>query len=250
MRPLTTLLDGDRWREILEPLRTSKLRTAATALSVAWGIFMLVILLGAGQGLQNGVEQQFRHDAVNSIWIWDGRTSKPHRGYGAGRDIKFQNRDYEAVRSTTPEIEYASGRYELWGEFTVRYGKKVSNFSVRACHPGDKDVANTQVTEGRVINRADVRERRKVAIIGPQVVEQLFDGKDAMGEWISVRGTLYRVVGVFDDEGHDREFQPGAHVPQGHESLRGDLDADLAGLDRNANRRTHRREQHHDGQRS
>ena len=93
------MFDTDRWLEILETLRMSKLRTAATALSVAWGIFMLVILLGAGRGIQNGVEKNFRDDAVNSIWVYRGQTSKAHAGYGIGRSIRFHNDDFAALQS-------------------------------------------------------------------------------------------------------------------------------------------------------
>ena len=107
------MFDTDRWQEILDTLRMSKLRTAATALAVAWGIFMLVVLLGAGRGLQNGVEHNFQDDAVNMLWIYPGTTSKPFGGYTKNRAIKFYNDDYQAVLADIPEAEHSSGRFQL-----------------------------------------------------------------------------------------------------------------------------------------
>ncbi len=200
------MFDADRWHEILETLRRSKLRTAATSLSVAWGIFMLVILLGAGRGLQNGVEHNMQDDAINSIWIYRGSTSKPHAGYGVGRRIRFDNDDYDALLETINEIEHSTGRFYLWREFTVRYKNKVSSFEVRACHPGHRYIENTLITSGRFLNEADLLERRKVAVIGPRVVDMLFGKRDPIGEWIEVSRTPYRVVGVFNDTGWEREL--------------------------------------------
>jgi putative ABC transport system permease protein len=199
------MFDVDQWREILDTLRMSKLRTAATALSVAWGIFMLVILLGAGRGIEKGVDHNFRDDAVNSIWIYEGVTSKPFAGYGLGRSIKLDTGDYEALLANIDEVEHSTGRFYLTGEFTVRHEDKVSSFEVRACHPGHRHIENTSITRGRFINEVDVSERRKVTVIGPEVVELLFGKRDPLGEWIEVSGTPYRVVGIFFDDGDDRE---------------------------------------------
>lgn len=206
------MFDSDQWREILETLRMSKLRTAATALSVAWGIFMLVILLGAGRGIENGVAHNFQDDAVNSIWVYQGVTSKPHAGYGVGRQVKFDNADYEALLSNIEEVEHATGRFYLSGEFTVRFGREVSSFEVRACHPGHRYIENTIITAGRFINDEDLEARRKVAVIGPQVIEQLFGHHDPMGKWIEVSGTPYRVVGTFNDDGWESE-QSKIYIP-------------------------------------
>ncbi len=206
------MFDLDQWREIFETLRMSKLRTAATALSVAWGIFMLVILLGAGRGIENGVQSNFKDDAVNSIWIYQGVTSQPHAGYGIGRQVKFDNADYQALLSTIEEIDHATGRFYLSGEFTVRYGREVSSFEVRACHPGHRFIENTIITAGRFISDADLRDRRKVTVIGPEVVKQLFGRRAPLGEWIEVSGTPYRVVGTFTDEGWESE-QSKIYIP-------------------------------------
>ncbi len=194
----------DRFRELYSTLRTAKLRTVVTALSVAWGIFMLVVLLGAGAGIQNGAEHEFRDDATNSLWLFRGTTSLPFRGQKPGRNVKLTEEDYRALKAS-PEVEKLTGRFYLGGQFTVAYRGAVSSFEVRACHPDHQFLENTAITEGRFINELDVSERRKVAVIGPVAVARLFKGQSPIGEWIDVKGTMYRVVGVFADDGGEEE---------------------------------------------
>lgn len=195
----------DRLYELFETLRTAKLRTAVTALSVAWGIFMLVVLLGAGAGIQNGAEHEFRDDATNSLWVYRGTTSLPFEGHKIGRSIKLDDDDYAAIKDGIDGVERITGRYYIQGQFTVSYHGTVSSFDVRACHPDHQFIENTVVTSGRFLNALDLSERRKVAVVGPVAVERLFKGKDPIGEWIDVNGTMYRVVGVFEDEGGEEE---------------------------------------------
>jgi len=200
------MIDIDRYREIVDSLRTAKLRTFATALSVAWGIFMLVILLGAGRGIQNGVANNFRDDATNSLWLYAGRTAKAHAGYGVGRRIEFDMRDFDALLQSVEQIEYATGRFYLSGQFTVRFGSNVSSFDVRATHPDHQYIEKSIITAGRFINETDLRQRRKIAVLGPKVVEQLFGRRDPIGKWIDVNGAAYRVVGTFTDDGWQSEL--------------------------------------------
>lgn len=195
----------DRLYELLETLRTAKLRTAVTALSVAWGIFMLVVLLGAGAGIQNGAEHEFRDDATNSLWVYRGTTSLPFEGHKIGRSIKLDDDDYAAIKDGIDGVERITGRYYIQGQFTVSYRGTVSSFDVRACHPDHQFIENTIVRSGRFLNDLDLVERRKVAVVGPVAVERLFKGSDPIGEWIDVNGTMYRVVGVFEDEGGEEE---------------------------------------------
>lgn len=202
----------ERFQELAETLRTAKLRTAVTALSVAWGIFMLVVLLGAGSGIQNGAEHEFRDDATNSLWIYRGSTSIPFDGHGVGRPVRLDDDDYDAIRREIDGVERITGRYYLQGQFTVSYRGTVSSFDVRACHPDHRFIENTAILDGRFLNALDLTERRKVAVIGPVAVQRLFKGKSPLGEWIDVGGTMYRVVGVFDDDGGEEE-QSKIYVP-------------------------------------
>lgn len=195
----------DRFYELYETLRTAKLRTAVTALSVAWGIFMLVILLGAGTGIERGAEYGFRDDATNAIWIYRGTTSLPFEGQKIGRNVALDDEDFEGLKRNVDGLEHITGRFYISGQFTVSYQGTVSSFDVRSCHPDHMFLENTIITDGRFINELDITQRRKVAVIGPAAVDRLFHKKDPLGEWINVNGTMYRVVGVFRDEGGEEE---------------------------------------------
>ena len=107
------MFDLEQWREVLDSLWRHKLRSGLTSLSVFWGMLMLVLLLGSGNGLQRGVTAQFEDDAVNSIWIYPGTTSMPYRGLSAGRNVQFTNTDYDRIRANEPAVDRISGRYYL-----------------------------------------------------------------------------------------------------------------------------------------
>jgi len=197
----------DDWQEVFETLTRNRLRTALTALSVAWGIFMLVLLLGAGQGLENNVAYQFRDDAINSLWVHRGKTSVPYEGRGVGRHIRFTNTDFDLIRDTIPGVEHITGRFYLWGEFTISHGDQAGAFDVRSCHPGHRYLENTLITRGRFLNELDIRDKRKVAVIGEPVAEFLFQGADPLGEYIVVNGVQFKVVGAFEDTGGEGEMR-------------------------------------------
>ena len=197
----------DALQEIFATLQRNKLRTALTALSVAWGMLMLVVLLGAGRGLQNGAAYEFRDDAVNSLWLYPGKTTLPFAGRGPGRDVKLMNDDYDAIQRSVPGVEHISARFYLFGEFIVSYGAKHSAFDIRGTHPGHQYLEKTIITEGRFLNDADLNERRKVCVLGTKVVEFLFGKQDPIGEYLKIRGLSYKVVGVFEDVGGEAELK-------------------------------------------
>jgi putative ABC transport system permease protein len=185
--------------EIWSTLEKNKLRTFLTALSVAWGMFMLVILLGAGRGLENGVKWEFRREAVNAISIANGQTSVPWKGRGPGRDISFKTADYEALPKQIPNIDHITGRFYMWGEFTVSYRGKHSPFEVRGTHPDHRYIQNTEMIEGRYLDDLDIAERRKVAVIGSQAKDFLFGSESPIGQHINIHGLECTVVGVFQE---------------------------------------------------
>lgn len=196
----------DHWQEILFTIRKNKLRTFLTAFSVAWGIFMLMILLGFGTGMQKGVEYDFRQDAVNSIWFNPGQTSIPYKGMKPGRNITLKNEDLDAFNQKVGGIEYLAGRFFCYGEFTVRYKEKYSSYQVLGITPEMMYIENQTPKTGRYINELDMKEKRKVAIIGPKVEEGLFSKNESpIGKWIDVRGIQYKVVGVYNDQGDEGE---------------------------------------------
>ena len=193
--------------ELWSTLRRNKLRTLLTGLSVAWGTFMLVILLGAGRGLENGVEWEFRDDAVNSIWVFSGKTSVPFRGRVPGRRIFFGNEDVSALKNDLDGIEHLTGRYWLWGEFSVRYRDRTAAFDILGAHPDQRFLEKTLMTQGRFLNDRDIAERRKVAVIGDLVRSSLFREEDPIGKYVEIRGLAYCVVGVFQDVGGEAELR-------------------------------------------
>ena len=126
------MFDLDKWQEIFYTINKNRLRSFITAFNVAWGIFILIILMGFGAGFQNGVKHQFEDDAVNSIFINGGQTSEAYKGMQPGKRIRFTNEDYQAIIDRVKGVEYITGRYYVTGEFTVRYEDKYSSFNIRA----------------------------------------------------------------------------------------------------------------------
>jgi putative ABC transport system permease protein len=199
------MLDVDSWQEIFETIRKNRLRTFLTAFSVAWGILILVVLLGSGEGLSRGVEYQFRDDAVNTIWVRSGQTSMPYRGLQPGRSVQFTNDDYDDIKGNVQRADHITARYWIRGNLKIVYEGETSSYSIRCVHPDHQYMEKTIVTEGRFINPIDIREHRKVAVIGDRVKAQLMKGRPAIGEYIEINGIPFLVVGVFTDEGSQGE---------------------------------------------
>ena len=198
---------SDALQEIFVTLQRNRLRTALTGLSVAWGMLMLVVLLGAGKGLENGAAYEFRDDAINSLFLYPGKTSRPFAGRGPGRELKLMNDDYAALLRNFPAIDHISGRFYLWGEFSVSYGSKHAAFDIRGVHPGHQYLEKTIIVSGRFVNEADIEQRRKVCVVGSKVANFLFGNGAALGQYLLIRGLSYKVVGVFEDVGGEAEMK-------------------------------------------
>jgi len=201
------MFDTDTWQEIFSVIRSNKLRSALTAFSVAWGIFMLIVLLGSGQGLSNGVAYQFRDDAVNSIWVFPGQTSVPYKGLQPGRNVQLTNDDYRDIGNGVKGIDHITARYYIRGNLLVRYRDETTTFDVRCVHPDHLYLEKTIITAGRFINPLDIRERRKVAVLGAKVVSDLFHDAPPVGHEIEINGVAFKVVGTFTDEGGEGELE-------------------------------------------
>lgn len=194
------MFDVNLWQEILATIRKNRLRTFLTGFSVAWGIFMLIFLLGAGNGLTNGVRAQFERDAVNAMYFWPGRTTKAYKGFQAGRRIRFENKDIELLKNKFSEIELISGRvYISGGDPIISRGNNYGTFPLRGCHPDYQVVENVVITDGRFVNDADNEFSRKVIVIGKDVNTKLFPEGNSLGQYVKVKSTLFQVVGVFED---------------------------------------------------
>lgn len=200
------MLDLDQWQEIISTIRKNKLRTFLTGISVAWGIFMLVILLGSGNGLAKGVMYNFS-DAVNSIWMGGGQTSMAYGGFNAGRSIQFTNQDVEKVDLMYDGIENLTARYGMWGS-RVSYKNFYADFDVQAINPGHQSIEAVKLVEGRLLNVNDVKEYRKVAVIGKAAKDQIFKDESPVGKYVTIRGIPFQIIGVFNDthEGETKRF--------------------------------------------
>lgn len=197
------MFDRDNWQEIFAGMSKNKLRSFLTAISVAWGIFILIILLGAGKGLYNGAHAQFMSDAVNSIFVSNGQTTMGYKGYKPGRKIQLTNEDFENVTSKDEGIELRSAVYNTKGNMILSYKDKHAGFLVRPVMPDHDKLENANLIEGRYINEMDIREGRKVCAIGKPVKEELFGtAQSALNKFIDVEGINYKVVGVFTDPGN------------------------------------------------
>ncbi len=196
------MFDLDIWQEIIATIKKNKMRTFLTGFSVAWGIFMLMILLGSGNGLSNGVAQNFMRDAVNAMWIWSGRTSIAHQGMKEDRQIRFTNADY-AVISEMPGIEFSSGRYYLSGN-KISYKNEFGEYTAITCHPDLKEVESLEITKGRFVNEVDILKTRKSIVLGKDIYDALFNGEEAIGEYVKVNNIPFKVVGICTEGGSTR----------------------------------------------
>jgi putative ABC transport system permease protein len=224
------MFDADTLAEVWSTLSRHKLRTALTAFSVAWGVFMLIILLGAGKGLENGATDGFRGDALNAVFVMTGTTALPFAGQNPGRKIKLDNSDYIALLGLRPGLEYVSGMLDLPGSFAVRYKNRWSTFGVHGTVAEHRYVENQTLREGRVLNEGDLIERRKVAVIGPLVAEVLFGKQTVVGEYIQIRGFNFRVVGVYEDVFGNEDDQRQIFVPLTTIQLLNGATAELTGM--------------------
>jgi len=193
----------DKLQEIFHNLGKNKLRTLLTGFSVSWGIFMLIILLGSGYGIEKGVRDAFSEDAVNSIWIRSGQTSRPHDGLKEGRRIKFRNDDYDDLQQSIKGREHIAGRYYLGRDTTVRFQSTAGTFSIVGVHPQYAAIEKLTVMQGRLLNVNDEDQQRKVAIIGPKTKRELFPDRTAVGQYILIKNISFQIVGVFNDEGDE-----------------------------------------------
>ncbi len=195
----------ERWQEIFETIRKNKLRTFLTGLSVASGIFILVILLAIGQGMQNGIGQEFENDAKNRISVWTGVTSESYKGLNPGRRIQLDNQDFALTETKNiDKLEFKSGVYSRWGQLTS-YKNENGNYRVEGVRSDYQFLENATLTTGRFINQSDLDSYNKVAIIGHRVYLDLFKKGNVIGEYIEISGVKFKVVGIYTDPGGERE---------------------------------------------
>ena len=196
------MFDLDTWEEILNTIGKNLMRTFLTGLSVAWGIFMLMILLGVGEGLENGYRKGFADEASNSIFLNAYETSIPYKGLKPGRQIQFTNNDHAALENYIPEIEYISSEVRVggWKGGVVKYNKKQGSYRLKGIHPQHKEIEFRTVIDGRFINNSDIEGLRKIAVIGSSSKDELFGNSSPIGKYIFINEIPFLVAGVFEED--------------------------------------------------
>lgn len=203
------IFDLDNWQEIGAAMSKNKLRTGLTAFGVFWGIFMLVVMLGSGNGLRNGILQEFTGTATNSFFMWAQTTSKAYKGLQPNRQFNFTVEDGDALRQNLKDLKIVAPMNQLGGyrgQNNVVRGLKTAAFEVSGIYPELKQMQQFKLTGGRFINNIDISERRKVAIIGDEVVNKLFSkDEDPVGSYIKVNGVNFMVIGTIHGIGQEHQ---------------------------------------------
>ena len=201
------MLSKDTWSEIIEALTANWFRTLLTAFGVLWGIFILVILLAAGKGLENGVKQGFGGMATNSMFMWSQTPSKPYKGLPQGRRYNFKTGDVAAIKQNVPNLRFVSPRNQLGGfggANNVVRGLKTGAFNVYGDYPEVIQQEPMDITSGRFINYSDINENRKIAIIGEGVRTDMYEpGEDVIGSYLKINGVNFMVIGTYKKKGNN-----------------------------------------------
>jgi putative ABC transport system permease protein len=198
------MFSRDTWREIFITLRKNKLRTFLSGFTVALGILIFITLFGMGNGLVNTFNDFFGDDATNVIYIFPGRTSIPYKGYKSNRNIEFDNSDLTDIEETFPMfVEHISPR--IFRTATTTYKEESNDYTTIGVDWGQQFAEKTIIMQGRYINQRDVEEKTRNAVIGRLVEVDLFNGRNAIGKYIDIGGSVFKVVGVFQDDGGDNE---------------------------------------------
>ena len=203
------IFDLDKWHEIYFALRKNPWRTFFTAFGVFWGIFMLIIMMGAGEGLYNGASQDLGDMATNSVFMWTRKTTIPYKGFPRGRFYRFNNADTKALKDNISELQYIAPRLQGWsgeGNNNVIRGERTGGFQIQGDYPEINIIDPVNITQGRFINYIDINNNRKVAVIGLRVFNEMFEpDENPIGEYIQIQGVYFKVVGMCQSKKNDQQ---------------------------------------------
>ena len=195
------MFDLDKWQEIFNSIVQNPLRTIMTALGVFWGILMLVLIIGAANGLENGVNKRMGMRASNSMFLWSRSTSLAYAGFQPGRRIRMTNDDIKVIKALVSEAEYICPRNQLGGfrgGNNVVYKNKTGAFEIMGDYPEIRHVELFKIDRGRFLNQKDLIDNRKIAVIGQGVLDLMYEpDEDPIGSWIQIQGSYFQVVGIF-----------------------------------------------------
>lgn len=207
---------SDLLQEILGTVMRNKLRTVLTGLSVAWGIFILIVLLGAGNGLIHAFELNSGNVVMNSVKVYPGTTTKPWQGMQEGRNVDLEQEDCRLTAVRFPDNIMEVGATVSQNAVDITYGKDHVSITLEGVMPSLVQIEGIKLVEGRFINRPDMQGNRKVMVLHKKTVEMLFPRESALGKMIKVNGLAFKVVGIYDDQNF---FSPSVYVPYNTLSL-------------------------------
>jgi putative ABC transport system permease protein len=214
------MFNRDRWNEILETLTTNWFRTLLTAFGVFWGIFILILLLSAGKGLENGIKSDFGDIATNTMFIWTRTATRPYQGMPKGRRFNYKLQDVVDLKENFKELRFISPRNQLGGfngTNNVIRGLKTGAYNVYGDYPEIIEQEPMDIIAGRFISYSDINDKRKVAVIGESVKTGLYErGEDPLGTYVKINGVNFMVVGVYKKKtsgGDAEEAQKQIFVP-------------------------------------
>lgn len=196
------MFDLDRWQEIFSSIRSNVLRTVLSGFTVALGLFIFIVLFGIGTGLKNAFTQGFARDAQNLISVFTGNTAIAYKGLQSNRTVTMNNDDYEfLIDSDKEKVGYSTPRYTA--NLMVKYGKESGNYQINGADPEEKFIENRKMLEGRYLTPGDLQRKQNVAIVGRMVQRDLIKNGSPVGKDLDINGTMFKVVGVFSDDGGD-----------------------------------------------
>lgn len=205
------MFDFDNFREIWSTIKKNKLRTFLTGFSVAWGIFMLIVMLGAGNGLRNGIAYNFRNMATNSVEVWTRYTTKPWKGIQENRSLHFKNEDLTDLKRDFPEVNLISPT--LYHNDTITYNREYLTGQTMGVSADFNQIRYIQIEpkNGRFINEQDLREKRKVIVLSPRMAEVLFREEAPLGKYVRCGNSMFQVVGVYTED--NKSNNSPAYIP-------------------------------------
>ncbi len=206
------LFDRDTWQEIYGSIRKNKLRTGITIIGVMWGIFLLVVLLGAARGMGNNFDKLFGNFATNSVFIWGQQTSMPFKGFQEGKRVQLKREDVDIIGSEVKGIEYILPRNIT--QALIVNGTKTLNSGVFGDYPLLDLLQKKHMVFGRFINDNDIKNNKKVCVIENDTYKQLFDkGVNPIGQYIVINEISYQIVGLYKNKIQMGGPQAGIHIP-------------------------------------
>ncbi|ROI00563.1 ABC transporter permease [Chryseobacterium daecheongense] len=196
------MFDLDRWQEIFSSIRSNVLRTVLSGFTVALGLFIFIVLFGIGKGLQNAFTEGFARDAQNLISIVTGKTTIAYNGLQSDRQVTMNNDDYDFLVNVDKEkVGSSTPRYTA--NLLVKYGKESGNYQINGAQPEEQIIENRKILEGRYLTPTDLERKQNVAVIGRMVQRDLIKNGSPVGKELNINGTMFKVVGVFSDDGGD-----------------------------------------------